>query len=163
MDRHYEVARRRAVQRVRRKLIFRIHAAFYGLMLLALIVHMIGIVASQNEAMRVIGITLGGLLRQYTYTVPSTEITETITQLDPTFDVFIAWAFLLAIHWAYVGGAERLRVWWQRNVERALDQELAVAAEKPKVRLSDDGELASLDELADIEDEAARPKRRERH
>ncbi|MCE7948711.1 MAG: hypothetical protein DYG88_14910 [Chloroflexi bacterium CFX4] len=57
---------------------------------------------------------------------------------------------------------------WQRAVDRMVQRELrksgVVAKRKHNlVGLGDDGELVPLDELTDIEDEAAQPKRRERH
>ncbi len=78
-------------------------------------------------------------------------------------EALLLWIGVLVIH--FINAFEV----WQRIVDRMVQRELSkggvteIKRKNAQVALGEDGELAFLDELTDIEDEAARPKRRERY
>jgi hypothetical protein len=78
-------------------------------------------------------------------------------------NALILWVGVLFVHYLYTFEV------WQRIVDRMVQRELGksgaaeIKRKNEQVVLGEDGELVPLDEMIDIEDEAARPKRRERH
>ncbi len=78
-------------------------------------------------------------------------------------DTLILWVGVILVHFIYAFEV------WQRIVDRMVQRELSkssvteIKRKNEQLALAEDGELVPLDEMINIEDEAARPKRRERH